>query len=150
MKNRTLLSLIEMLIMVMVFSVAAAICLRAFVFADSNSRSGEETARAAMLAQSAAEVMQRCAGDTAEAAEMFGGHSTDEGGWEADISSEWKVTEQPAGYRLVVEVADQKNSAAAASGSRLLGEATVRVLNASGDEIFSIPVCWQEKAGKPE
>ena len=137
MRNRTLLSLIEMLIMVMVFSVAAAICLRAFVFADSTSREGEETARAAMLAQSAAELMQRYEGDTDAAAQVFGGSSTAEGRWEAGIGSDWKVTEQDAQYRLVVEVLEN-------SGSRLLGEATVKVQSSAGDVIFEIPVCWQE------
>ena len=69
MKNRTILSLIEMLIMVMVFAVAAAICLRAFVWADLTSRDSKEAAAAALKAEEAAEILQHFEGDPEAASE---------------------------------------------------------------------------------
>ncbi|MBR2122948.1 MAG: hypothetical protein IJ930_08520 [Lachnospiraceae bacterium] len=144
MKNRTLLSLIEMLIMVMVFSVSAAICLRAFVFADRTSRSTENIAEAALRAQSAAELMQRFHGSAGEAAAVFGG-SVDNGSdpddnlWTAGFDEDWKLTGPLAGAAFVLEAEET-------GGTDLLGEGTVRVRYADGGLIFEIPVCWQKEA----
>ncbi len=151
MRNRTLLSLIEMLIMVMVFTVTAAICLRAFVYADRTSRVSEEAAEAAVRAQSAAELMQHFAGDTARAAAVYGGTCSADGVWTAAFDEDWKLLEgdgagtaggsTAAAYYMETKA---ENGPAAGGSSAFLGEGSVIVRNAAGDELFGIPVCWQQ------
>ncbi|MBO5999643.1 MAG: hypothetical protein J6P87_08130 [Lachnospiraceae bacterium] len=143
MKNRTLLSLIEMLIMVLVFSVSAAICLKAFVFADRTSRSTENLAEAAVKAQSAAELMQRFHGSAGEAAAEFGGEVSLEragaGRWAAGFDENWKKTASAAGAAYILEAEET-------GGTDFLGEGTVSVRNAVDELIFEIPVSWQKEA----
>ena len=55
MRSKSPLTLIELIIMIAVFALAAALCLRAFVWADLKSASNQERDRAVILAQSTAE-----------------------------------------------------------------------------------------------
>ena len=58
MKNRASLTLMEMLIMVLVFSLSAAICLGLFAGADRLSEETSRQDRAVILAQNAAEALK--------------------------------------------------------------------------------------------
>lgn len=58
MKNRAFLTLMELLVMVLVFSLAAAICLRLFAAADTLSDAVSRQDRAVILAQNAAEALK--------------------------------------------------------------------------------------------
>jgi len=58
MKNKASLMLMELLIMVLVFSLATAICLRLFVAADRLSEEISRQDRAVILAQNAAEALK--------------------------------------------------------------------------------------------
>jgi len=58
MRNKATLVLIEQLVMVLVFALAAAICLQAFVRAEQISRQTELRTEAAFAAQNAAEMLQ--------------------------------------------------------------------------------------------
>lgn len=64
MKNRTSLMLMEQLIMVLVFALAAAICLDIFIKADEISRHVARRDEAVLIAQNAAEVLKATSGDT--------------------------------------------------------------------------------------
>lgn len=55
MRSKSPLTLIELIIMIAVFAVAAALCLRAFVWADLKSADNQERDRALIVAQTAAE-----------------------------------------------------------------------------------------------
>ena len=98
MRNKTPLTLMEMLIMVAVFSVASALCLKAFLWADTSSAEGVAGQRAMIEAQNAAEAVKSCGGDYAKAAALLGGSLTGESGdrsGEADgllvsFDREWK------------------------------------------------------------
>ncbi len=59
MRNRASLVLMELLVMLLVFSVAAALCLNAFLRADQLSRELELRDRAAVLCQNAAEQLKQ-------------------------------------------------------------------------------------------
>ena len=63
MKNKTSLLLMEQLVMVLVFALAAAICLSAFVKADQISRETVRRDEAVLLAQNAAQVLKATSGD---------------------------------------------------------------------------------------
>ena len=58
MKDKTPLLLIEQLIMILVFALTAALCLRGFAYADGLSEQICQQEQAAVLAQSAAETLK--------------------------------------------------------------------------------------------
>lgn len=117
MKNKTVLSMIEQLIMVLVFIIAVAISLRVFVYTDNYSKQVRQKDEAWMKAQSAAEILKNTKGDEARVFELL---KTDDG---LDIS---------------IEKQDSSN--------RYLGEAVVTVSSVK-EELCSITVGWQEDAG---
>lgn len=67
MKNKTSLLLMEQLVMVLVFALAAALCLTAFVKADQISRETVRRDEAVLLAQNAAQVLKATSGDVEQA-----------------------------------------------------------------------------------
>ena len=73
MKNKTPLVLMELVIMLLVFAVAAGLCLRAFAGAERISRTGAEDDRAIAAAQNGAELTKFYAGDLETAAAERGG-----------------------------------------------------------------------------
>lgn len=58
MRNRTSLVLMEVLLMILVFSLAAAVCVQAFVRSDRITDRTQLQTRAAYLCQNAAEVLK--------------------------------------------------------------------------------------------
>ena len=97
MKNKTSLLLMEQLVMVLVFALAAALCLSAFVKADQISRETVRRDEAVLLAQNAAQVLKATSGDLQLAA----------------------AAAEDSGYRLEIRQTD--------SGTNLLGQAEIRV-----------------------
>lgn len=121
MKDKAPLSLMELGIMVLVFAVTAALCLKAFALADTRSRSLLQQEEALLLAQSAAETVKHCDGDLAEAAALL---------------EDSLLQAQQNGLQLVIAP-----EAAALSG---FGKASVRVLDGAGQELVCLPAAWQE------
>ena len=117
MKNRTSLALMEQLVMVLVFALAAALCLNVFVKADEISRMIAYRDEAVLIAQNAAEMLQATSGDAQQAAELLG------------------PTAAEKGLRLVIEQTD--------SGVPLLGKAEIRVYFEE-EELFNLQTGWQE------
>ena len=60
MRNKAPLALMEQLVMLLVFALAAALCLQVFVLSDQLSRRCEERDRVVVVAQNAAEIMKSC------------------------------------------------------------------------------------------
>lgn len=58
MKNKASLVLMEQLLMVLVFALAAALCLQAFAGADTISRQTQRQDEAVLIAQNAAELLK--------------------------------------------------------------------------------------------
>lgn len=73
MKNKTPLVLMELVIMLLVFAVAAGLCLRAFAGAERISRTGAEDDRAVAAAQNGAELTKFYSGDLETAVAERGG-----------------------------------------------------------------------------
>lgn len=67
MKGKAPLALMEQLIMVLVFALAAALCIQAFAASNRISQKAADMDRAVQLAQSAAEIMKNRGGDIAQA-----------------------------------------------------------------------------------
>lgn len=117
MKNKTSLVLMEQLIMVLVFALAAALCLQVFVEAD---RISQETAcrdEAVLMAQNAAEILKATSGDADRAMLAL----------PADAAA--------AGYRMELE----RQSA----GTPLMGMTEIRVY-LKEKLLFTLHTGWQE------
>ncbi|MBO4395931.1 MAG: hypothetical protein J5819_06260 [Eubacterium sp.] len=72
-RSKAPLSLMEQLIMVLVFAFAAAVCLQAFVYSDNLSKSGTAREMAATRATEVAEVCKAYRGDFEQAAAKIDG-----------------------------------------------------------------------------
>jgi len=89
------LFLIEMIIAIAVFAVAAAICTRLFVSAHVVSSEAREANMAVLTAQSVAEVFKATDGSAQETAEFFGtGISNGEDRFFIALDSSWEVISQ--------------------------------------------------------
>ena len=137
MRSKACLALLEPMVMVLVFALAAALCLRAFALSDRLSRESERRDRAVLLAQNAAELCKAGGGDWTLLEQKLGGEARPEG-WRALCGETLRPAATPEEASFVVEVRPER---AEAEG---LGRATVIVFAADGAELFRLPVAWQE------
>ena len=72
MRSKAPLALMEQLVMVLVFALAAALCVQAFVLSDQTSRRNEARDRAVLEAQNAAEELKSVHGDFQQMTELYG------------------------------------------------------------------------------
>ena len=127
MKNRTQLVLMEQLVMILVFALAAAICLQLFVGADRISQQTRQQDRAVMLAQNGAETTKAMKGELSAVAEKLGG-TTD--GKSLQVQSEELMLQ-------ITLLAEEMPG---------LGQAQVQVLEAkTQDVLFALNTGWQEE-----
>ena len=73
MKSKAPLAMIEQIVMVLVFALAAAVCLRAFSWAGTLSQQTDAEGQVLLRAESAAEVLKSYHGDYAAAMSHLGG-----------------------------------------------------------------------------
>lgn len=142
MRSRAPLALMEQMVMILVFALAAALCLQAFVKSDEMSRRGEARDQAALKCQSAAETIRACGGTPEEAltaaAQALGTGVYDGAALELHYSEDWSGCDsQDYAYCLRAEGVD--------TGLPGLAKAAVQVAeNGEGGEVlFQIEVAWQ-------
>ena len=129
MKSKTPLVLMEQLVMVLAFALAAALCLRCFVSADRISEKNALRDEAVLMAQTAAEAMKGCGGDYEAAAKLLDGQ------WNGSV-----LAVHSDGLSLFVIPED--------SGNDFLGRARVEVYTREDDELlFALTTAWQEVGG---
>lgn len=124
MKSRAPLVLMELVVMVLVFALASALCLHAFVLSRQLAHRSLLADEALLLAQNAAETLKLTGGNLQTAAAQLGGQA------QAGL---WTL-EQGA---LLLEVRPVTVNLAG------LGRAEVRVLRGN-DPLVTLPVAWQE------
>ena len=124
MKNKSHLALMEQLLMVLVFSLAAALCLQGFVLANRISSRMETRNQAVTLAQNAAEAVKYHSGDLEQAVEQ--------------LAYEWNGQDS---LRLEITPTD--------SETPFLGTARIRVFQ-DAEVIFEITAAWQEENANAE
>ena len=129
------MALMEQLVMVLVFALAAALCVQVFVLSDRTSRRNKDRDRAVLAAQNAAEEVKSVRGDFAQAAELYGGTWNGQL-WGRSYDADW--ARDGDDYHVLVTPAD--------SGDALLGAAEVTVYTAEGDLLFTLSGAWQEVA----
>jgi hypothetical protein len=134
----------EQLLMVLVFALAAAVCVQAFVLSDRISLRGAERDGAVIAAERAAETIKGCRGDGALAAAKLGGTwlpagAAGGGTWRLSCGDAWTAPDGgPAACTVVVTVLDSDP----ADG---LGGAGVAVYDGESTELYSLNVLWQSE-----
>lgn len=99
-------SLIELIVAVALFSVAAAICVRLFAGAKTISDEAAQLSRAVVAAQSAAECFKASDGDCAETARICAGKTTADG-FEVSYDRDFTPCEGNEKYLLRAETTDE-------------------------------------------
>ena len=136
MKSKAPLALMEQGIMILVFALAAALCLRVFALSDQISRSNEARDQAVLQAECAAETLKQVRGSLSQAVSLMGGTCTEEV-WSISYGTDWQISQEEAAYQLQASPQD--------SPTPLLGSALIQVTQ--GEKLlFSLPVSWQEVA----
>lgn len=157
MRSKAPLLLMEQMVMLLVFALAAAICLQAFVKSDGLSGASEDRDRAVTLCQEAAEAVRHSGGDLKKTAELLGLSCPYEGdveslslGYDKEWNSFGVVTE--FGKDVLREVRVTRID----SGVDGLGRAQVEAFawddrdGAEHKSIYMIEVAWQVPAASAE
>ncbi|MDE6280933.1 MAG: hypothetical protein K2M15_03930 [Oscillospiraceae bacterium] len=145
MKSKAPLAMMEQIVMLLVFALAAALCLQAFVKSDQLSKHSEARDHAAVLCQNAAEVLRSAKGETWAVSAALDcpypyGYTRMplaiyyDDNWDMVIDTE-------GAYCLKVEPLD-------GSGIPGLGKGYVAVTATdTGEILFELDVAWQEEVG---
>ena len=137
MRSKTPLVLMEQVIMVLVFALAAALCLRMFVFSDQMSERNEHIDHAVLLAQNTAEMLKACGG-VEEAAAIVGG-TIQQTLWSVHYNEDLTPATDADSACYHVDVLPQ------GSGVDGLGQAHIEVfLQDEQEGLFALTVAWQE------
>ena len=134
MRNRTSLALMELVLMFFVFALAAAWCLKGFLWADHQSEQQRLVEQAMWQAQNVAEVVKETQGDFLQVAEITEGISL-ENGLILCFDENWEKSELESVYTLKVEKEE--------SGLDLLGQAVIEVKDKE-QVLATLHVGWQE------
>ncbi len=149
-RSKAPLALMEQMVMLLVFAIAASLCLQAFVRSDADSRRGEARDRAALLCQCVAESIHHNGGDLEAAlAAVAGAAPSRQDGFGLFIpyDEDWEVLTgdgrpQSSAYTLRAMELD--------SGVEGLGKANVEAFvwdAGTMSSLFMIEVAWQEVSG---
>ncbi len=131
--NKSILVLIEHIVMLLVFALAAAVCLRMFALSGRLSRTYEATDRAVLAAQNAAELIKQ--NGIKGFAELTGAKADGEKSWTVFYDENWEKTAEESG-KYVLKVIG-------AETTEYLFRAEVAVLTDTGEELFRLPVAGQ-------
>lgn len=134
MRNKAFLPLMEQILMVAVFAIAAAVCLQGFASANRISKERADLDTAVFLAQDTCEVLKYAAGDMEKAASLTGG-TADGNTLVIYYDGSRKTTHADSAVYTVVSRSTE--------GSNGVGQAEVQV-SAQGKDLFSLTVAWQE------
>lgn len=136
MKNKSPLFLMEQLSMLLVFALAAALCLQGFTLAARSSRRQESVSYAATQVQTAAEFLKSTHGDYEQAALHYGGSWNNEQ-WIIHYDESWNPSShsQAGAYMLTVVPIE--------TDPTLMEGAHLRMMQGE-DILFEIQVAWQE------
>ena len=152
MRSKAPLAVMEQMVMLLVFALAAALCLQAFVKSDELSKRSEARDQAAVLCQNTAEVLRSTKGDFSQVQRQLR-----QEGSAAAVSTEDALLvtydedwNEPSAhgkstcYELRAERVD--------SGVAGLGKAEVYVkdmtIESADDDLFRIEVAWQEEVAQ--
>ena len=149
MRSKSPLALMEQVLMVLVFALAAALCLRVFAFSDRVSARNEAIDRAVLECQNAAETLKSTGRPMAEAQKILAdrmGGTMEQGLVQVCYDENWTVL--PGDAAECAYVLEVQGIPAGVDG---LAKANVCVaaledisVGGNGERLFSIDVAWQE------
>ena len=145
MKSKAPLAMMEQIVMLLVFALAAALCLQAFVKSDQISKRSEARDQAAVLCQNTAEAMRGngSASEAAQAASERLGYHFDQGTLYQEFDENWNPVDFGV-YRL-----DAGGVPTDIPGLQM-AHVCVRTGYNAGQEaevLFELDVAWQEEVG---
>ena len=134
MKSKAPLAMMEQIVMVLVFALAAALCLQTFVLSGKISKKSEAKNRAVTEAQNVAEIMKN--GGFSEYLERYAPKQTEDKSV-SFFTKDWQITgeENQAEYILNVVYTETVDLS--------LWQADVSLATVSGEELIRIPVAGQ-------
>ena len=134
MKSKAPLAMMEQIVMVLVFALAAALCLQTFVLSGKISKKTEAKNRAVTEAQNVAEIMKN--GGFSEYLEQYAPKQTEDKSV-SFFTKDWQITgeENQAEYILNVVYTETVDLS--------LWQADVSLATVSGEELIRIPVAGQ-------
>lgn len=136
-KSRAPLVLMEQVIMVLVFAMAAAFCVQAFALSGKTSRALEKRDHAMNVSQTLAETVKACEGDLKQVQNVLGGEIQKDG-VALFYNADWEpVPEKGAAVYQAAFVEEEKQQFCRK------GQVTVEECE-SGKELYSLPAAWQE------
>lgn len=136
MRSKAPLVLIEQIIMLLVFSIAAAICVRAFVYADQLSLEKELRDQAIIEAQTVAETYKYYNGDKQKALNELGGTIQDNQ-WITYWDGKWNICQENQSQYKITVTSEKSNV-------KTMGIAKLNVFSIDGKQILTLPIAWQE------
>lgn len=139
MKSRTTLSLMELTLMLLLFAMTAAVCLRAFALSDRLSRQAEQRDRAVLWAQTMAETWKAMGGDLEQVGVLYG-KNDGAGGWTVCLDGDWVWTEDAGSAVYRAELREEPEDG-------LLQKAWITVRELEGGRcIYELEAACQEAA----
>lgn len=137
-KSKAPLVLMEQVIMVLVFSLAAALCVQAFALSGTISKKLVKRDHAMAVSQTMAETIKACGGNMARAQKELGGRIDGET-LTLSYDADWN---QVSDEKLAVYFAIFKQT----KMEQLCGHGQVSVTEReSQKELFSLEIVWQEE-----
>ena len=123
--------------MLLVFALAAALCLQVFVLSDQMPKHCEERDQAVTAVQNAAETLKGCGGDLDASVRILGGTS-DGSQWKIGYDADWQqVPADQAVYQVLTTPEQQAEDS-------LIGTAEILAETMEGEQLFQLTVSWQE------
>ncbi len=138
-RSKAPLAMMEQMVMLLVFALAAALCLQAFVKSDEMSKRGEARDRAVTLCQNAAELIRQSGGNFNKVAEQldleFGQGST----MYRDYDENWEPLPLNEKGAYTLSISGDYDTI------KGLGKASVSLWSEDFGVLFELPVAWQEE-----
>ncbi len=148
-RSRAPLALMELTVMLLVFALAAALCLQAFVASSRQAAQSQARDTAVRLAQTAAETLKAAGGTEAEAeaaaAERLGGQ-VEQGVWYILYDADWNPVEQDGTYRLEA----LPGPLGGVESTEHLAQVRLQVTEEDAGEneaLCTLTVAWQKEVG---
>lgn len=154
MRSKAPLAMMEQIVMLAVFALAAALCLQAFVKSDQMSKDSQARDRAMTVCQSAAEAVRHSGGDLEKAAELLGvsyeyAFDSYDQSLALGYDKDWNFFSE--GPYLGKDVTGLVTIRPIDSGVDGLGKARIEAItggDGTTESIFALEVCWQEEVGE--
>ena len=137
-RSKSSLFLLELIIAILFFSVASALCVQLFVKSHQMSVKSSDLNHAVLVAQSAADVYKAAGSDPAETARLLGGLAETSGGTvTVYYDGGWQPTDraESAVYRLQMNFSTQEDGIMCAS------IVVTALADVQGSPIFTLETC---------